>query len=121
MRREDKLLVGFCKCTQCSGIAFGLHRTRGPPSTGGRAQRLSYKKCDLKANISHFYTEEYASPCEVQGRSEASTYLKGKYVTSFKIPQSLGVIEKESYCVELKYSPKSISLTMAREEKTSLP
>lgn len=84
MRREDKLFVGFYKCTQRSGITFGLHSTGGPPPTGGRAQKLTYKKCDLKASVSHLYTEEYASPCAVQDRPEASIYLKGKYVTSFK-------------------------------------
>lgn len=88
MRREDKPFAGLYECTQRSGITFGMHRTGGPPPTGGRAQKLFYKKCDLKASISHFYTEEYASPCEVQGRPEASTYLKGKYVTSFKTPKA---------------------------------
>lgn len=58
MRREDKLFVGFHKCTQLSGRTFGLHSTGGPPPTGGRAQKLCYKKCDLKASISHLYTEE---------------------------------------------------------------
>lgn len=55
--REDMRFVDFYECTQHSGMTFGLPRTGGPPPTGGRARERYYKKCDLKASLSHLHTE----------------------------------------------------------------